>query len=150
MNRQRKSERGNAMVEFAVGFSLLWAIFAGVYQMGYAYYIYNALMTAVSNAAELGARISYDTGSPSTYTTTLQNMVLYGDETAGTKPIVPNLTASNVNVNVTVDAGGVPRDVTITITGYTINAIFTTYTLTNKPRATSMYYGTMTCSQNCP
>jgi Flp pilus assembly protein TadG len=146
----RKSERGNAMVEFAVGFWFLWTMFCGVYQIGYSYYVYNSLLTACANAAELGARLGYDTGSPSTYTTALQNMVLYGDETAGTKAIVPNLTAGNVNVNVTVDTLGVPRDVTVSITGYSINAIFTSYLLTGKPRATSLYYGVVSCSQNCP
>jgi Flp pilus assembly protein TadG len=145
-NKRRKSEHGNAMIEFSLGFMLLWTMFAGVYQVGYAYYTYNALMTCVSNAAIYGARIGYDTASPSSYTSIVQNMVLYGDETAGTRPIVRNLTASNVNVSVTLDGQGIPRDLTVSITGYSINALFTTYALTNKPRATSLYYGQVGCS----
>src|SRR5215469_15201247 len=77
---RRKKERGNAVLEFALGWSILWTVFAGVYQYGYAFYVYNRLMTAVSNAAELGAKIGYDTGDTNAYTTTLQNMVLYADE----------------------------------------------------------------------
>src|ERR1700686_5518569 len=138
---RRTSECGNAMLEFALAWSILWAMFAGVYEIGYAYYVYNVLMTSVANAAELGSKLGYDTASPATYTTALKNMVVYGDETAGTRSIVPNLTAANVNVSVSVDTAGMPRDVTVTITGYTINALFTSYSLTNKPRATTLYYG---------
>src|ERR1700686_3786108 len=122
---RRKSERGNAVVEFALGWSLLWLLFAGVYQVGYSFYVYNTLMISVANAAELGSKLGYDTASPATYTTDLKNMVVYGDETAGTKAIVPNLTTANVNVSVSLDSAGIPRDVTVTITGYAINALFT-------------------------
>ena len=149
---RKKSERGNAMVEFAVGFSMFWAMFTGVYQIGYAYYVYNALLTSVANATQFAAKISYDTGDAGTtgvYQTAVKNMVVYGDSTAGTKPIVPNLTTANVNIAMN-PATGTPRDVTVTITGYTINSLFTTYALNNKPRATSIYYGTITCSANCP
>src|SRR5437762_5538121 len=111
-----QSERGNVMLEFALGFSLLWMMFSGVYQVGYSFYVYNVLMTSVANAAELGSKLDYDTSSPDAYSAALKNMVLYGDETAGARPAVPNLTASNVNVNLTLDAAGIPRDVTVTIT----------------------------------
>lgn len=143
---RRNSERGNAMLEFALGFSLLWMLFSGIYQIGYAYYIYDRLTVATANAVQLGSRIGYDTGSPATFTTTLQNMVLYGSETAGTYPIVPNLTAANVAVNAHLDANGIPRYVTVNITGYTINALFTSFSLPNKPGATGQYYGQITCS----
>src|SRR5690349_19127967 len=94
----RKSERGNAVLEFALGWSVLWMMFSGVYQVGYAFYAYNVLMTSVANAAQLGARLGYDTASPSAYTTALKNMVVYGDTAAGTTPVLPNLTTANVSV----------------------------------------------------
>jgi Flp pilus assembly protein TadG len=135
------------MLEFALGFFMLWAIFAGVYQIGYCFYVYNALLTSVSNAAELGSKLAYDTSdNGSAYTTALKNMVLYGDETAGTKVIVPNLTAANVSVTVNVDSAGMPDDVTVAITGYSIDALFQKYSLTNKPRVTTLYYGQITGS----
>jgi Flp pilus assembly protein TadG len=140
------SERGNALLEFALSWSILWFLFSGVYQVGYAFYVYNVLMTAVSDAAELGSKLNYDTANPATYTTALQNMVLYGDETVGTKAAAPNLTTGNVGVNVSLDAAGMPRDVTVTITGYAINVFFTSYSLTNKPRATTLYFGQVSCS----
>jgi len=143
---RRKSERGNALLEFALGFSLLWMLFSGVYQIGYAYYIYDRLTVATADAALLGSRLSYDTGNPSAYTTALQNMVVYGSETAGAYPVVPNLTTSNVNVDPHLDANGIPRYVTVNISGYTINALFKSFILPNKPGATGLYYGQINCS----
>jgi Flp pilus assembly protein TadG len=143
--QRRKSQRGNALVEFTLGWFLLWTIFSGVYGVGYALYVYNELMASVSNAALLAANLGYDTGDPTTYTNEIKNMVVYGDTTAGTNPRVPNLTASNVSVTMN-PAGGIPQDVTINITGYSIPAIFTSFTLTNKPRATVRYTGLISCS----
>src|SRR5262249_51798876 len=97
----KKSQRGNAILEFAVGWSLLCGLFAGIYQFGYAFYAYNVLITAVSNAAQLGSRLSYDKGDPSSYKSQLQNMVVYGDTTAGTKSILPGLDTGKVDVSVT-------------------------------------------------
>src|SRR5579864_1235861 len=142
---QKKSERGNALLEFALGWSILWALFAGVYQFGYSFYVYNTVLTSVANAAELGSKMTYDTASPATYSTALKNMVVYGNTTAGTTPIVPGLTTSNVTVTVNL-AGTIPSDVTITINNYTIDAVFTTFTFNGKPRATAVFMGQVSCS----
>lgn len=141
-----KSERGNAMLEFALGWSILWMVFSGLYQIGYAYYIYNIMLESTSNAAALGSRLAFDTGNTSAFTTTLKNMVLYGDETAGTNTLVRNMTASNVNVSYHPDANGFPTYITVNITGFTINALFTSFSLPNKPGATTKYYGQINCS----
>src|SRR4029077_2486257 len=98
MKPEKKSQRGNALLEFALGFSLLWALFAGVYQFGYTFFIYNRLMTAVTNAAAVGSKLTYDTGNTSQFTDAVTNMVLYGSTTAGTSSIVPGLSSSNVSV----------------------------------------------------
>jgi Flp pilus assembly protein TadG len=145
MSSINKSERGNALIEFALGWSLLWLMFAGVYEVGYAFYVYNVLLASAADAAQLGSKLDYDTASPSAYTTALKNMVVYGDKTAGTKSLLPNLTTSNVAVTLS-PASGMPQDVTITITGYTIDAFFTSYSLNNKPRVTAIYYGQINCS----
>lgn len=140
-----KSERGNALLEFALGFSILWALFGGVYQFGYSFYVYNTVLASVANAAELGSKMTYDTANPGRFTTALQNMVVYGDTTAGTTPIVPGLSTSNVSVNVN-PQGTMPTDVTITINNFTIDAVFTQFTFNGKPRATAVYMGNITCS----
>jgi Flp pilus assembly protein TadG len=142
---KNKSERGNALLEFALGFSLLWALFAGIYQFGYSFYVYNTVLTSVANAAELGSKMTYDTANPSAFTTALQNMVVYGNTTAGTRSIVPGLSTSNVTVGINPE-GNMPTDITITINSFTINALFTNFTFNGKPRATAVYMGQITCS----
>jgi Flp pilus assembly protein TadG len=145
MRRNRnRSQKGSAILEFAISWSVLIALLTGVYQFGYTFYIYNQLMTSVANAAELGSKMDYDKAHTDVYTTALQNMVLYGDTTAGTRPIVTGLTAANVNVNVTL-LNTVPQDLTITITGLTVDAVFTTFTFNGKPRATTIYMGHVIC-----
>jgi Flp pilus assembly protein TadG len=142
---KNKSERGNALLEFALGWSILWALFAGIYQFGYSFYVYNTVLTSVANAAQLGSKMAYDTASPSTFTTALQNMVVYGDTTAGTRSIVPGLSTSNVTLNVN-PQGNMPTDITITINNFTIDALFTRFTFNGKPRVTAVYMGQITCS----
>jgi Flp pilus assembly protein TadG len=142
---KNKSERGNALLEFALGWSILWVLFAGIYQFGYSFYVYNSVLTSVANAAELGSKMTYDTANPSQFTTALQNMVVYGNTTAGTSPIVPGLSTSNVTVNVN-PQGTLPTDITITINNFTIDAVFARFTFNGKPRATAVYMGQITCS----
>lgn len=147
-SRSRTSQRGSAALEFALGFSLFWMLFSGVYSVGYAFYVYNGLMVSAANAATMGSKMAYDMGDPAAYTTALKNMVVYGDTAAGTRPIVPNLTTNNVNVTMATDTRGMPRDVTISISGYTINAVFANFTLPDKPRVTAQYYGLISNSDD--
>jgi Flp pilus assembly protein TadG len=143
----KHSERGNALVEFAISFGLLWLVFAGVFQFGYSFYVYNALQTATSDAAQLGAKMNYDTSHPELFTTSLANMVVYGNTTVpdGAKPIVLGLTTANVNVSVN-PASAMPTDITITITNFQVDVVFTKFTFDGKPRATAAYMGHVVCS----
>jgi Flp pilus assembly protein TadG len=144
MNRKSK---GSSLVEFAFGWTILWALLAGVFQFGYSSYQYNVLMTAVVNAAELGSQLNYDTGDPKgSMIAPVTNMVLYGDTNAGATPVLPGLTASNVDVNVTTDEQGMPRAITVTIGNYTLTGLFKTFNLANKPRATAAFMGQVKCA----
>ena len=146
MNAFRKRhENGVAVLEFALSSSVLIALLAGVFQFGHSFFVYNQLMVAVSNAGELGSKMNYDTANPSAYSTALKNMVVYGDTTAGTSPIVLGLTTSNVHVNSTL-VSGIPVDVTVSITGYQVDAVFTKFSFSGKPRATFAYMGHVVCS----
>ena len=144
MKKQKKSERGNAMLEFALGWSILWFLFAGVYQFGYSFYVYNTVLTSVGNAAQLGSKLTYDTANTAQFTTAIQNLVVYGNTTAGTTPIVPGLSTSNVTVTAT--PVGMPTDVTVTINNFSVAAVFTHFTFNGKPRVTTAYMGQITCS----
>ena len=141
----KKSQRGSALLEFALSFSVFWALFAGVYQFGYSFYVYNVLLTSVGNAAELGSKMTYDTGNTGQYTTALTNMVVYGSTTQGTTPVVPGLASSNVTVNVNT-VSTIPTDISISINSFTVDAVFTKFTFAGKPRATAVYMGQVTCS----
>ena len=144
MKRHNRSERGNALLEFALGWSLLWFLFAGVYQFGFSFYVYNTVLTSVGNAAELGSKLTYDTANPGQFTTAIQNLVVYGNTTAGTTPIVPGL--STANVTVTVTPAGMPTALTVSISNFSVDAVFTHFTFNGKPRASTAYMGQITCS----
>lgn len=131
------------MVEFAIGSGVMVALFTGTFQFGYTFLQYNNLENAVARGARYASIASYDsaTSTPSSaFQTAVQNMVLYGSTTAGTSPVLPGLTSSNVTLTVTF-SNGIPSAMTVAITGYSINSVFTTVTLTNKPQVTCPYLG---------
>jgi Flp pilus assembly protein TadG len=144
---------GNVMLEFAIGSGVLVATFVGTFQFGFTFLQYNNLENAVTRGAHYAALIDYNsaTDTPaSNFQTAVQNMVLYGSPTAGTTPVLTGLTAANVSVTACgiktvcpgyVTALGVPQEITVSITGYAINAVFATTTLNNKPQVTFPYQG---------
>src|SRR5260221_2332421 len=142
---RNRRQRGNAILEFAIAFSLLWACFAGLFQLGYTFFVYNSLLTSVANAAELGSKMNYDTANTTAFTDAVKNMVVYGDTSTGTNPIVVGLSTANVRVDVNPE-DSMPTDVTVTIQNYTIDAVFTQFTFSGKPRATAIYIGQINCS----
>ena len=136
-------ERGNAMLEFAIGATTLVSIFAGTFQFGYTFYQYNLLKNAVENGATYAALKTYNsaTSTPSNdFKTAVQNIVVYGDPGGGSTPIVPGLATNDVNLNVTF-TNGVPTAMTVSISSHTIQAVFGNTTFTNKPSVTYSYQG---------
>ncbi len=143
LRRLREDRRGNAMIEFAIGGSLLVAAFTGTFQFGYAFYQYNSLENAVNLATRYAAIRAYDssTTTPSdAFKNAVKNMVVYGDPAGGTFPVLPGLTTSNVTLTVTF-TNNVPTAMTVAVTGYTLDAAVTTINLSNKPKATYPYQG---------
>lgn len=152
----RKRERGSSVLEFALSWSVLWILFASVFQFGYSFYVYNILQTSVANACAMAAKMEYDAGNVSAYVTKVANLAIYGDVSAGTRPVAFGLTAGtctqsgavwtcgNVKITPNTDASGVPTDVTVAITGYRINVVFSSFTFNGKPRATAAYLGHVT------
>jgi len=72
----------------------------------------------------------------------VQNMVVYGTPSPGASPtpIVKNLGTGNVTVT-PICTNGVPSAMTVSITGFTINSLFGSQTLTGKPKITYTYQG---------
>ena len=139
----RSGERGNAMIEFAISFALLFPVFAGAYEFGYAFYLYNEMQTAVRAGARYASLRTYDsaTETPSqAYLTGVRNMVVYGNPSGGAAPVVPGLAPGNVTVTVTF-ISGVPRAVTIGIANYSTSAVVKMLQFNTKPRVTVPYTG---------
>jgi Flp pilus assembly protein TadG len=134
---------GNAILEFAIGSGVLVAVFIGTFQFGFTFLQYNNLKNAVARGARYASLVPYDspTTAPSAaFQTAVQNMVLYGSPTAGASPVLPGLTTGNANLTVTF-ANGVPSAMTVSISGYIIDSVFATTTLTKKPQVTYAYQG---------
>jgi Flp pilus assembly protein TadG len=132
------------MIEFALGSGILLAAFTGTFQFGYTFLQYNNLQNAVARGARYASLVPYDSpnATPTTaFQTKVQNMVLYGSTTGGTTPVLPGLTAANVSVVPIFGPLAIPTTMTVSITGYTINSIFASSTLTNKPQVTYTYQG---------
>jgi Flp pilus assembly protein TadG len=150
--RSPDQESGSVMVEFAIGASLLAAVFAGTFQFGYTFFLYNNLQTAVNNGAKYAALRTYEltSSTPSLcFTTAVQDMVVYADPTgASTTAVVTGLKTANVNLIVTFK-NGVPSQVQVSISGFTINSIFSNVTLTNKPLATYPFLGRYAPTNGC-
>lgn len=137
------------MLEFALGFGLVLTIFAGAWQFGYTFYVYNTLESAIRNGARYGALAAYDGGSwnGAGYKARVQNLVVYGqpNPSSGATPVIPGLTTDHVAVIPRLDSAGVPTRVTVEVSSFAIpsglNNIFAGFTLTRKPSCTFEYNG---------
>jgi len=137
---------GSIMLEFALGSGVLIAAFTGTFQFGYTFLQYNNLRNAAVRGARYASLAPYDslTSTPSAaFQTAITNVVLYGDPGGGTSPVLPRLTAANVQLTVTF-ANDVPSSVTVSITGYSVDAIFSSFTFNMKPQVTYTYQGIWT------
>ena len=114
----RDGERGAALVEFAIGATVfLTALFAAL-EGGHLLWTHNAL----TGAARRGAR--YAVTHPQGAAADVQNVVIYGEPqpAADAQPLVPRLTADNVQVAYNGFGVGAGR-VTVSIESYDYNFI---------------------------
>ena len=131
------------MIEFALSFSLLFAVFGGVFQFGYAFYVYNSLESAVRSGVRYASLRTYDsaTATPSAaFLTAVRNMVVYGNPAGGGQSVALGLTPAQVTLTVTM-AKNVPAVVAVGISGYKIDGVVRSFTLTSKPKATFPFMG---------
>ena len=140
---KRRNQRGNTLVEFALCFSLLVPLFAGLFQFGYTFWVYNQLQSAVHAGSRYAANLTYDSPNavPSAaYASAVRNAVVYGSPRGGATAIVPGLTPAHVRVEM-IFAHNAPATVVVDIDGLPIASMFKTYTMTGKPRAAFPYLG---------
>src|SRR4051794_35770185 len=100
--RRRQRQSGNAMLELAIGVTVLLYAFTGTFQFGYTFYRYDNIETAVNNGARYAAQLAWDStdGTMTTaWATAVKNQVVYGDPTGTmTTPALPGLTTAYISV----------------------------------------------------
>ena len=141
--RRRRSSGGNAMIEFALGFSLIFPLFTGSFQFGYAFLVYDNIETAVRAGARYAATRTYDSATPtpsSAYLTAVRNMVVYGNPAGGTRRVAPGLDPANVRVTMTF-AKNIPSVVSVDIINYSLDAVVATMNVNGKPKVSFPYLG---------
>ncbi|HEY3440535.1 MAG TPA: TadE family protein [Paludibaculum sp.] len=138
----RKRQRGNALIEAALAFTVLCPMFIGTFQFGLGFLYYNELANTVRSAARYAALQTYtsSTSTPaSSFSDAVKNIAVYGNPAGGTTPVVPGLQTSNASLVVTF-LNGVPSTMDVSITNYQMDMVFTKIML-NKPKATFAYVG---------
>jgi hypothetical protein len=109
--KNRKGQRGATLVEFSIAATVFLLAMFAVLEFGRVLWTHNAL----TDAARKGAR--YAAVHRADEINNVKNVVVYGDPTGGSNPVVENLSTANVQVNYsdfTLDGGTVQ----VTITDY--------------------------------
>ena len=138
----KRGDSGHAMIELAISATFMVACFAGTFQFGYTFYVYNQLVTAVGNGGRYAAtrtlRAETDKADKA-----IRNMVVYGDAVPGedAKPVVAGLAPEAIEVRWVRDEAGTPVAVGVGIREYTVNAIFRTFTFSGRPAVEFPYVG---------
>jgi hypothetical protein len=114
----------------------------GGFRFGYGFYAYNVLQGAIAAGARYASLRTYDsaTETPSSaFTTAVGNMVVFGNPSGGTTPVLPGLDPSNVRVSVVMN-GSVPQEIRVAIVNFDLNALGN-WSLDGKPFAQFRYIG---------
>lgn len=115
----RHDEKGSTLVEYAIGASVfIMAVFA-VLEFGRALWAHNAL----TDAARQGARYAVLHTPGGAEDTNIKNLVVYGSTSGGTKPIVPGLSTSNVQITRSGDFSVNSGTATVKITNYSFQFV---------------------------
>lgn len=142
MTNSRRRSSGSVLVEFTLSATFLIALFLGVWQFGYGFFIYNELEEAVRAGARYASLRTYnsaDSTPTSDSLTAVQNVVVYGDPAGGTTPVAPGLTTADVSVTVTFTS--VPTEMNVAIAGYRLPTYFGSQTLSGRPTTSFPFVG---------
>jgi Flp pilus assembly protein TadG len=133
------------MLELAVSAGVMVSCLVGTFQFGYTFYTYNQLVTAVGNGARYAAQRTYRPGSDAVEqgNSAVRNLVVYGDAQPApdAAPVVPKLTPAQVDVRWDLAGDGTPLNVNVAIKGYTMDAIFHSFTFDGRPAVQFPYVG---------
>ena len=146
-HRFTKSESGAALAELAIMIPFLVAMVAAVTELGRLFQTYTDLSKATRVAARNISNVAYTNQNIAN----AKNVAVCGkSDCTGLDPVVPNLTANNVNVTAEYAACdcGNPIRVTVSIVNYNFQPIFNLGALIGNNRlmalpasgSTTMYY----------
>lgn len=110
----RKDESGATLIEYAISATVLIMATFAVLEFGRAVWAHNAL----SDAARRGARYAVLNQPSSGEDTKIKNLVVYGNTSGGTQPLLPGLSTANVQISRTSDFSVNSGTATVSITGY--------------------------------
>jgi Flp pilus assembly protein TadG len=88
--KRRHSQAGSAMIEFAASLIILAGVFAGVFQIGYAFLTYGTLVSAVRAGARYSSLQQRGAAADPEVAKAVRNLVVYGDPAPAehSKPVV--------------------------------------------------------------
>ena len=120
---RRSTQQGVAIVEFALILPMLLVMSFMTTEFGRALYQYNSVMKSVRDAARY---LSIQT--PGTHQAEAGNLVVYGNIAGTGNPVAPGLSTTNVAPPVWQAQGSGPviNTVTVRVTGYSFQSIFST------------------------
>ena len=124
MKRHTKnySERGTAIVEFAITAAFFLMMIMAIVSGGHLFFTHNAMVESTRRGARYAAtQCKPDLVGCAGSDTSLErvkNVVLYGTPTAGSVPLVNNLTPANIRVDYSSDFGVAQGMVTVKIINY--------------------------------
>ena len=139
-----RERRGNAIIEFALLWAVLFPLVAGAAQFGSAFYQYNNLCSTVRNAARYLSIQTYESSNetiPDTLLAEVRNVVRYGSPApANGATLIVNVPPQNINVTMTF-SNNAPASVKVTIARFDIDMVVKTFTINNKPESQFPFVG---------
>ncbi len=116
------SESGTAVLEFALTAAVFLMMIVAIISGGHLFFTHNAMVESTRRGARYAATqckpdLSGCVGSD-TSLARVKNVVLYGTPTAGTTPLVYNLTPANITVEYSSDFGVAQGTVSVKIVNY--------------------------------
>ncbi len=128
----RRSRTGSALIEFAGSLIVLTAVFAGVFEIGYAFFTYGTLVNAVRAGARYSSAQQHGSIADPEVAKAVRNLVVYGDPSPAehAKPLVQGLTTENVEI-----VNG-PVTSTVSLRGFEVDALFAKLKLDGRPTVT--------------
>ncbi|HUS11062.1 MAG TPA: TadE/TadG family type IV pilus assembly protein [Pyrinomonadaceae bacterium] len=119
---KKYSERGTAIVEFAITASFFLMMIVAIISGGHLFFTHNALVESTRRGARYAAtQCKPDLAGCLNSATSLErvkNVVLYGTPTAGSAPLVNGLTTANIQVDYSADFGVAQGTVSVKIVTY--------------------------------